>query len=86
MRGHDAILSMAMKSSRPWPGALSGLQVICSSRRAYWIEIRVLPMPSVRTSANQSCGIRRMQPDAAARGRTAKSRDMRRAVNGEIAA
>src|SRR6476620_6784081 len=31
----------------------------------------------------QSCGIRRMQPDAAARGRTAKSRDMRRPVNGE---
>ena len=33
----------------------------------------------------QNCGIRRMQPDTAARGRAAKSRDMRRPVNGEIA-
>src|SRR4029077_18805993 len=33
----------------------------------------------------QNCGIRRMQTEQAAGGRTAKSRDMRRPVNGEIA-
>src|SRR6478735_2112515 len=92
-RGDKSSYTEHQKRQAPPPAALwrSGKKAAAARKRRAESRARLLDRNPRITQAfrahqrEQNCGIRRMQPDTAARGRTAKSRDMRRPVNGEIA-
>jgi hypothetical protein len=92
-RGDKSSYTEHQKRQAPPPAALwrSGKKAAAARKRRAESRARLLDRNPRITQAfrahqrEQNCGIRRMQPDTAARGRAAKSRDMRRPVNGEIA-